>query len=89
MLDTALAACQKRIPGVRWRIQENTVFGEVYGSEFRLMLVGHKAFVEVSGKRRCRPSTDLDDLADVMRDSMVRRRDALNRALERKDDHKA
>ena len=82
MLDAALAACQKKIPGVRWHINEGTVFGEVYGTEFRIVITGTKAFVLVAGKRRCRPTTHLDDLADILRESMVRRRDALTRALE-------
>jgi len=82
MLEAVLASCQKHIPGVRWVVKEGAVFGEVYGTEFRVVLSGTRAFVLVAGKRRCRPLGDPDDLAALLRESMVRRRDALNRALE-------
>ena len=81
MLEEALRIAQRRIPGVKWRIEDGTVLGTVYGTELCIILNGDRAFVSVSGKRRSRPSRDLEDVVDVLRDSIVRRRDALNRAL--------
>lgn len=82
MLDAALAACQRQIPNVRWHIQQGVVMGEIYGTALEVIVTGNKAFARVGGSKRCRPSSDIANVVDVLRDSMVRRRDALTRALE-------
>lgn len=82
MLEDIQRIAQRRIPGVRWVVQEGQVVGRVYGTFFAVCTHEDRAFVSVAGERRCRPTCDLEDVVDVLRDSLVRRRDALNRALE-------
>ncbi len=79
-LAQALATAQNQIPGVPWYIKEGRVVGEVYGTSLELLPAGRRWFVHVAGRRRVRID-DIEDAVDVLRDSMVRRRDALDRAL--------
>lgn len=79
-LTLALSAAKNQIPGVPWRIKEGRLFGEVYGTSLELLPNGTRWFVHVAGRRRVRID-DIEDAVDVLRDSLVRRRDALDRAL--------
>ena len=80
VLLAALQAAQRQIPGVSWVLREGRVFGQVYGTSMELLPNGRRWFVHVAGRRRVRID-DIEDAVDVLRDSMVRRRDALDRAL--------